>query len=140
MSGIKNSESLEIPFGGWPSFRDAEVLFVALDREGHDGYQGPTIETKIHVFDITGEVDSQGFLVLLNHTLVTLRFFNVEDFLAESFNHQNVVFGLEIHEIPDRQLEHRKFDVQFRSSFGLEMKFACEAVEVAQVEPYELHE
>lgn len=56
MNVVENAAALEAIFGRWPSFHDAEVLRVALDRSGDDG---PTLELVVHVFVMTGEVDAR---------------------------------------------------------------------------------
>ena len=126
---IKGSEKLTALFGEWPSFHDAEVLTFALDRNG------PTIRVAIDVFAMTAEVDPQGYYVLKNRSISTLRFDGVEDFSANGFNHQNVLFDVLIEDISDRQLESAKFDVTFEDSHGLEAYFLCEAIEVESVIP-----
>jgi hypothetical protein len=136
MEKVANSEALTGIFGYWPSFHDAEVLSIHFDREGHTGYGGPTLETKVHVFEMTSEVNERGFYVLRHHTIVTLRFFQVDDLLAEGFNVQNVLWGMEITDASDAQMENVTFKVRFSSSFGLEMAFACKAVAVIAAEPH----
>jgi hypothetical protein len=73
---------------------------------------------------------------LRHHTLVTLRFYQVDSFLADGFNQQNVLWGLEMTDVSDRQMENIKFEVRFPSSFGLEMAFVCKAAGVIAAEPY----
>src|SRR6266550_5444997 len=99
MSLIEHSDKLTGIFGRWPSFHDAEVLRLALDRTGPEG---PTLDVQIHVFAATSEVDSTGHYVLKNHTLVTLRFTEVAVENLQWFNKQNVLFELAIVDIdPD---------------------------------------
>src|SRR5579871_2051209 len=73
MAGIENQEALTRIFGDWPSFHDAEVLSLVLGRHGIEDRPGPTLEARIHVFQMTGEVDERGYFRLGNHTLVVLR-------------------------------------------------------------------
>jgi len=83
---------------------------------------------------MTSEIDPRGFYVLRHHTLVTLRFLQVDQFRAEEFNHQNALWGLDISDISDRQLENIKFQVRFSSSYGLDLAFVCKAVRVVAAE------
>jgi hypothetical protein len=136
MAEIENKEVLTEVFGYWPSFHDAEVLSIHLDREGQSGYFGPTSSAKVRVFEITSEVSEHGSYILRHHTLVTLRFFQVDDFQAGGFNHENTLWGLAITDVSDRQLENIKFEVRFSSSYGLEMAFVCKAVRVVAAESY----
>jgi hypothetical protein len=136
MPEVQNAELLTRIFGYWPTFHDAEVLAIFFDREGRDGYYGPTLETKIHVFEMTSEIDDQGRYVLRHHTLVTLRFFQVDTFQADGFNHQNVLGELEINALDPSEKENARFRVCFSTSYGLEMEFHCKAIQVAAVEPF----
>jgi len=68
MELFEHSEKLTRIFRGWPSFHDAEVVRLILDRTGSEA---PSLEAWIHVFQATSEVDSTGHYVLKNHTLVT---------------------------------------------------------------------
>ena len=132
---ITNSERLTSVFGYWPSFHDAEVISFRLDRRPTSLGPGPTVESLIHVFEMTNEVDEKGFYVLRNHVLVDLRFSRVMQPIVEEFNHQNALMGLGIRDIKERQLERLNFEVTFDSSFGLEASFQCVDVEVVSVEP-----
>jgi hypothetical protein len=71
MTRIKNEKALTDIFGRWPSFHDAEIISIYLDRSGQDG---PSLEAKIHLFEMTNRVDAKGYYVLKNHILVTFRF------------------------------------------------------------------
>lgn len=131
---IENAESLEFVFGRWPSFHDAEVLRVVLDRSGEDG---PTLEAAIHVFEMTSEVDSGGYYILRHHTEVILRFTDVALSRLQWFNQQNVLSSLEITELNPSEHEGRAFHVEMPSSYGLEAEFECKNMVVASVRSYE---
>ncbi|HEY7405663.1 MAG TPA: Imm50 family immunity protein [Candidatus Angelobacter sp.] len=130
---IKKSQLLTDIFGYWPSFHDAEVNSIELQR-AQDGSDHPTLRARIYVFEMTREVDDRGFYVLKNHTLVTFLFRGVDESQIKSFNHQNVLWGLEIIDLSSRQLESLKFEVHFVPSFGVEAEFKCKAVEIEAVE------
>ncbi len=135
-SKIKNGNLLTDIFGQWPSFHDAEVLKVILDRAPSRQFCGPTLEAHIHVFEMTSEIDEEGFYKLTKHTLVQLAFLEVYELSLTDFNHQNVLLALGIVDISDRQLECIKFEVIFSSSWGVAAKFQCAAVEVRSVQPF----
>jgi hypothetical protein len=120
-------------FGYWPSFHDAEVVWMMLDRRPQGDDFGPTLETLIHVFEITSEIGPDGAYVLRHHVLVHLRFRDFVELRLEDFNHQNALFGLRISDVRGRQLEHIHFEVRFDSSHGAEVSFQCYAVEVVAV-------
>jgi hypothetical protein len=133
---IKNSNLLTEIFGEWPSFHDAEVLKIVLDRTSEGEDDGPNLEADIHVFEMTSEIDEEGFYKLVKHTLVRLAFLELYELSLTDFNHQNVLWGLGITDISDRQLERIKFEVVFSASWGVAAKFQCAAVEVRSVEPF----
>jgi hypothetical protein len=132
---IQNSDRLTAIFGRWPSFHDAEVVWLRLDRRATSLGGGPTVEVLIHTFEITREVNAAGYYVLRNHVLVHLRFSRVMEPILDGFNGQNALLGLSIEDISRRQMERLNFEVKFDPAFGVEASFQCEAIEVVNVEP-----
>lgn len=130
---VRNGSLLTDIFGGWPSFHDAEVVELRLDRSGPGGVE---LEAKVHLFETTSETTSEGFYVLRNHTLATLRCAGIDQLSLEGFNHQNVLFDLSLVDISDRQLDRLRWEVSFDSSFGVAAQFLCETVAVINVEPF----
>jgi Immunity protein 50 len=133
-SRIHNSEALTSVFGTWPSFHDAEVVAVRLDRSG---MSGPEMEADIHVFEMTPEVTPEGFYRLRNHTLVTLLFTGIEGLSMDDFNQQNVLSDLVLKDTSERQPDVLEWEVVFAASFGLAAKFLCEAISVLRAEPFQ---
>jgi hypothetical protein len=134
MANITNVQLLEDIFGYFPSFHDAEVLRIVLDRKGEG--RSPTLEARVHVFEMTSEV-VDGKYVLRHHTLVTFEFVGVDELALEGFNGQNVLQELSIVEISDRQSDVLKFEVQFYGIFGVEMGFRCRDVRIESAEPFQ---
>jgi hypothetical protein len=132
---IRNNERLISIFGRWPSFHDAEVVWLRLDRRATALGDGPTVEALIHAFEMTSEVNPAGYYVLQNHVLVHLRFSRVVESILDGFNLQNALNGLSIEDITHRQMERLNFEVTLDAAFGLEASFQCEGVEVVDVEP-----
>ena len=88
---------------------------------------------------MTSQVDASGHYVLRNHTLVTLRFCNIglEEF--QGWNHQNVLFDLEI--VPAEpagadDTEDWPIEVILSTSYGCEGKLRCTSVKVMKVEEW----
>lgn len=132
---IENADGLLRIFGTWPSFHDAEVVRLEMDRSGPDG---PTLELAVHLFSMTPEVDADGYFVLGDHTLVTLRFQGVASLSLEGFNGQNVLLEMEFLALdPDRN-EGRRLDVTLDTSYGLEGHFQCSRCLVTDVRPYKV--
>jgi hypothetical protein len=132
---IPGAERLVAVFGYWPSFHDAEVLWLRLDRRPQGEDYGPTLETLIHTFEITPEVGADGFYVQRHHVLVHLRFREVAELRLDGFNHQNALAMLTLTDLRDRQLERVLWEVEFDPAYGLGASFQCRAVEVVSVVP-----
>ena len=131
---IQNSQLLTGIFGYWPSFHDAEVISFEMFR-GSENANEPLFKVKVHVFEMTNQVDDRGFFVLKNHSLVTFLFRGVDESHIKWFNQQNVLQELAIIDISSRQLENLRFDVHFASAFGIDAEFKCKSVEIQAVEP-----
>ena len=112
-------------FGYRPTFHDAEVLAISLDR-----VSGCRIS--IHAFEMTAEVDSHGHYVLTKHAIVT---FCMEGFplgeggisklRIESFNTQNVLSSASIHRRPEG------YELVLAGCYGVEGSIVCERMSVS---------
>ena len=122
MSGFENAERLTSVFGRWPSFHDAEILRVVLDRAGEGG---PSLAVDVHVFEMTSTVDARGYYVSKNHHVARLEFCKISlDDLAEFMN-QNVIFELVVSAIDPATNEGRRFHVSCGSSIGCHFELDC---------------
>jgi hypothetical protein len=133
---IQGSEKLTNIFGYWPSFHDAEVLELHLWRgyvePEKNSYIFPILTLKAHVWEMTQAVDERGFFVLRHHTLVTLKFRDVEDLKIDGFNHQNAIFCLSIVQRERESKASPYFDVELEQSFGIGSTFKCLGIEVLE--------
>ena len=94
---IIGHEKLTNIFGYWPSFHDAEVISIILERIGKDEREGPVLYAKIHVFQMGPEKTNYGKkFVFHHHSIVTFCFAIVENLILDGFNHQNVILGFKI--------------------------------------------
>lgn len=145
MPEIKNRSAIIDRFGHWPSFHDAEVLSILLER----GELGGSLTLRIHTWDVSAEVDASGYFILTNHTLVAMRFIGVVLETLRHFNRQNVISELRIEELtsaaPPLPAESYYFaadttDLAFQvtidSSYGCAALFKCKTAEVVAVEPF----
>lgn len=130
---IQNSHLLEDVFGHFPSFHDAEVLRIVLERASGVAVL-PTLEADIYTFEVTSEI-KDGKYILKNRLLVTFQFLEIDELALEGFNHQNVLQELLIMDISDQQLEWLKFDVRFEGIFGVDVRFRCRNVKIVEVKP-----
>jgi immunity protein 50 of polymorphic toxin system len=135
---VEASERLTSIFGYWPSFHDAEVIEFNLWRGDVDTdaqrYVFPTLTTKIHLWELTSDLDARGYYILRHHTLATLRFYDISELHVEDFNHQNAIFGLSITSAPVDGFPQR-MRVEFEPAFGVTATFYCLRVEVLEAQP-----
>lgn len=132
--GITGSKKILDLYNGWPSFHDAEVVSLLLDRNRCKGKYGPTVTVKIHCFTITNEVVN-GHYKTTNHALITVRFYDVVEFLLEhGFGTQNPLSGFFVEDIRTHQLEGMNYEVYFGAHLNCDMNFKCSAIEVISLE------
>jgi hypothetical protein len=121
-------------FGYFPTFHDAEIVVICLNRNSTPELAYPTvsIEFTLHGWELTSEITSTGHYRLSKHHLVRFRFDGVDEVDLRDFNHQNVLFELKIFEIdsPGARLK-----VEFGSSYGLEGGFVAFSGAVLDVIP-----
>ena len=134
-SKIQNSHLLTDIFGRWPSFHDAEVLSITLDRGEKNNFE-PSLTAAIYVFEMTSQVDNEGRYVLRNHTLVRFRFYKIVNLSLTDFNQQNVLQHLDIEHLSDRERDKVKFKITFSGIFGVKAEFHCDSVSIESVEPH----
>ncbi|HEV2137080.1 MAG TPA: Imm50 family immunity protein [Terracidiphilus sp.] len=145
---IKNSYKITDVFGFWPSFQDAEILDLRLSvADGEPwvaGSESPALEMTIHVFERTDDLTPEGRFVLNKHTLVRLRFRNIDGLQLSNFWYQNCIadfdFGIEPPRTPRRggaseDPQPNLLLVSIQSSVGLSGKFKCQSAEVISTEP-----
>lgn len=120
---VKNSKKMIDYFGDWPSFHDAEILRVGLDRE-HCSCQ-----LEIYFFKTSSEKDSQGNYKQTAHCRILLQLEEIELLELADFNYQNVIAGLSIERFEEL------IRVTLHPSYGLFGKIHCRAVVLKSVEP-----
>jgi Immunity protein 50 len=89
ISEIPGAAELQEWFGYWPSFHDAEIVGLHLNRQG-------VSSLRVHTWEMTKEIDEKGYYVLAKHIVVEFIFEAVSGLSLEGFNEQNVLFGLAI--------------------------------------------
>lgn len=131
MELIRNTERLIAQLGAWPDFHDAEVLAARLDCGQGSGGR-PSLELDIHVFTVAqgGGEQSAGY-AFENHTLVTLRFEEIDALELEDFGPQNVLFSLDVQRDSTGRLT-----VDLPSSNGMTAVFTAASASVAAAEPF----
>jgi hypothetical protein len=115
-------------FGYWPTFHDAEVLSITLDRS--DGSR-----VAIHAFEMTAEVDTRGRYVLAKHAVVTFYLegfprdkYGITNTRIDFFNSQNVLSSASVNKIPEG------FDLVLEGIYGVDGSITCEHLSI-KLEP-----
>jgi hypothetical protein len=91
---LPGSEDVIAYFGAWPSFHDAEVVSLELNRVG-------TSILRVHTFATTGELNSRGQFITHKHAIVSFSLDEIVTIQLDGFNHQNVIFGLAISNVSE---------------------------------------
>jgi Immunity protein 50 len=89
IANISGAKTLIDWYGSWPTFHDAEILELFLDRRGKSWI-------KIHTWLMTREIEPGGKFVLEKHLVITFEMENVNDLELSAFSQQNVISGLEV--------------------------------------------
>jgi len=92
LNAIEGAQQLHDWFGYWPTFHDAEIISLHLNRKN------PSV-LKIHTWEMTSEVDEAGHYVMAKDVVVDfmIDISGADDSLElYGFSHQNVIFGLAI--------------------------------------------
>ena len=132
---IIGHEKLTNIFGYWPSFHDAEVVSIILERRGKDKWEAPILYAKIHVFQMGPEETDNGKKhVFHHHSVVTFRFAIVENLILDGFNQQNVIFGLKISEKYNDERKQNVLEVEFEHCYGLNCSFICDNIEITDID------
>lgn len=145
---ISNSYKITDIFGYWPSFEDAEIQELRLSVAGGEpwvnGSESPSLEMIVHVFERTDELTPEGRFILKKHTLVRLRFRNIDGLQLSNFWYQNCIadfdFGIESMSSSRARSSVESTQpslllVNIQSSVGLSGKFKCRSAEVISTEP-----
>ena|SRR2546430_6585271 len=131
---IQGSEKLTDIFGYWPDFHDAEILEIHFWRGNVDPDQGrydfPVFSISVHLWEMTTEAEPKGFLTRRHHTVSKLRFFDVDHFQMEGFDHQNAILGLSIDRLERSEGPSPYFTVHMEPAHGIGALFECMRIEV----------
>lgn len=123
---VLHADRILSAFGYWPSFHDAEVHRLELDRGIRPSL--PSLTLTIHAFDTDGTVDEKGYYRIRTSVLVTLRFDAVEDLELRDFGVQNVLSVLVLELQRDGRIA-----VELGQCYGVAGVFTCSQLEVCSV-------
>jgi len=89
LRGVPGAEELLKWFGYWPSFHDAEVLNIHLNRHGR-------LHMEIETWEMTKEIDDKGHYKLRKKVVVAIALEGITACDLADFNQQNVISSLSI--------------------------------------------
>lgn len=91
---IPGAESVVRWFGSWPSFHDAEVLSVLIDRDGPS-------RLRLRTWITGDETDGKGYFIRQHEVVVVFEFKRINHIRleGEDADRQNVIAGLVVDEI-----------------------------------------
>jgi Immunity protein 50 len=115
---IDGAQEVSAFFAGWPSFHDAEVLQLALVRDGIS-------KLVVDVATYSNETDEKGQYRRARHALVTFDLERIVDLQLEDFSMQNVLSSLSI------EGTAKDVAVTLHPSYGIGGKIVCERVRVS---------
>jgi hypothetical protein len=93
-------------FGHWPSFHDAEIISLHLNRSGPS-------TLVLYAWNMTDKVDASGHYVLEKHALVTFTLLGIADLELADFSGQNVIGSLVI------ERQDKRFRIKLSPCYGL---------------------
>jgi hypothetical protein len=131
---LLGSELVEERLGSWPTFHDAEILTMVLDRGG------PTLLVRIliGVPIRPPETWTPEAVKAWTHFEVSLRFNEVDSLELCELNHQNVIGDLVLSSITEERRSklatEERVKVEIHSVWGLGGSFTCSGGEVISIE------
>jgi hypothetical protein len=114
---IAGAQTLFDWFGYWPSFHDAEVLSIELNRTGPS-------KIEVHTFAATDAVNSEGAYICDKHCIVTLFLEDLEGVDLVDFNQMNVLSSLRF------QRENDTFTLALASTYGVGGSIKAKSVRI----------
>jgi hypothetical protein len=104
-------------FGCWPSFHDAEIISLALNRSGDSSL-------KVYTWQRTTEIDDRGFYIQMKHVLVRFRLEGISSLTLSDFSCQNVIFGLSLSQTEEG------FKIDLDPCYGLPATIAAKKLSI----------
>jgi hypothetical protein len=136
---IENFERVVDHFGMWPSFHDAEVLKLTVDRTHVATSQelSPVLDLHLRGWVMTSEVTNQGFYELHGDAVFHFQFEGVQNLHIEGFNNQNVLSALNLQVVDDPHSQGRKLlQVELEHCYEFEASFTAQKARVLGITPY----
>ena len=115
-------------FGRVPRFHDAIILELTLRNSKESCL-------RIHAWNMTNEVDQNGFFVLAKHAVVTISAHHVTSIQLDDFDTSAIIFDLTIRKHGDQ------YTISWSSSYGISESFKAKKLrmELQPGKPVESH-
>ena len=125
---LRNHQAVIDAFGYWPDFHDSPVLSFRAD--------GDSIVLEVEAWEMTDEVDAQGYFKLTKRRTVGFEFHDIVSTDLEQFIPENILFELGFSSDGERQ-EQGFFKVVLDSAMGSDLcgEFCVRAGSVSSVRP-----
>lgn len=135
---IDRFEDVIARFGQWPSFHDAEVHRLVLDRTTRSpaGSYIPSVEVHIRGWIMGPDVTNEGYYRKHNDSVVLFRFEDIFDLEVEGFNQQNVLSSLNLALIEDPKSAGQVLRVELEHCYLFSGAFTARRAKILSVVPY----
>ena len=89
---VEDSEKVTAVFGEWPTFHDAEILTIVLDRGPDFSSRSQSLTAEFYVFTMAPPKAGSKYFDLINRSIVKLQFTSIELESLDDFNNQNSIW------------------------------------------------
>lgn len=121
LESVPGAQELVDWFSYWPSFHDAEVLSLSLNRTGESC-------VKVHTFRMTDALSPSGHYICDKHVIVSILMNEITGFNLEDFSDQNVLSWL------DLAIDENGVELTLGGCYGLQGRIRSKSIRVA-IEP-----
>lgn len=126
---ITNATLVTDHFGYWPTFHDAEIMFVTLSRSLD--ISSSSILVKVYAFETTSKVTEDGYYETIKHCIIDFEFTELAKNEIDGFNHQNAVLNIEFGR------EDEFLDCNIVNSVGISAYIQSKKINVSKLEVIE---
>ncbi|MDR0674082.1 MAG: immunity 50 family protein [Zoogloeaceae bacterium] len=134
---IEGFERVVAHFGMWPSFHDAEVLKLSVERTRVATALLSVLDLRLRGWVMTSEVTEQGFYKLRGDAVFHFQFEGITNLRVAGFNNQNVLSTLNLELIDDPNNQYRKIlQVELERCYAFEASFTAQKAQVLGITPY----
>ena len=117
LENVPGAQELFDWFSYWPSFHDAEVLSLSLNRAGESCL-------KVHTFRMTDALSPSGHYISDKHIIVSILMEEITGLNLDDFNHQNVLSCLVV------AIDDDGVELTLGGCYGLQGRIRCKSIRV----------